>query len=173
VDIVSVADVDKPTSPHNPDLEPTFVQFEDVRWQQVRTQMHGDEQKSVWEKWFTIGRDPQFLSMYARWDPGMVVHRHGHYSHQIVYVLSGGLTCGDRWCPAGTHIDLPLGAALGPLTAGPEGVELYEVMMGDPRSWEADRDGFHKLLADRGITPLPNPPVELPDWLEDRRSDHA
>ena len=112
--------MDNPTSPHNPDLEPTFVQFEDVRWQHVRTQMHGDEQKSVWEKWFTIGRDPQYLSMYARWDPGMVVHRHGHYSHQIVYVLSGGLTCGDRWCPAGTHIDLPMGAALGPLTAGPE-----------------------------------------------------
>jgi hypothetical protein len=103
----------------------------------------------------------------------MVVHRHGHYSHHFVYVLSGGFTCGDRWCPAGTHIDLPLGAALGPLTAGPEGVELYEVMMGDPRSWEGDREGFHKLLADRGITALPNPPVELPDWLEDRRSNHA
>ena len=60
----------------------------------------------------------------------MVVHRHGHYSHHFVYVLSGGLTCGDRWCPAGTHIDLPMGAALGPLTAGPEGVELIEDVQG-------------------------------------------
>jgi hypothetical protein len=79
---------------------------------------------------------------------------------------------GDRWCPAGTHIDLPQGAALGPLIAGDDGVELFEVMMGDPRSWEADRDGFHALLEERGVTALPNPPVDLPDWLEDRRSEH-
>lgn len=51
--------------------------------------------------------------MYGRWDAGMIVHRHGHYSHQVVYVLGGGMWDRDRWCPAGTHIDLPFGAALG------------------------------------------------------------
>ena len=152
--------------------EPTFVHFDDLPWQHVRTQQHGDGPRSVWEKWFALGRDPQYLSMFGRWDPGMIVHRHGHHSHQVVYVLAGGMWCGDRWCPAGTHIDLPEGAALGPLTAGPDGVDLFEVMMGDPRSWEADREGFHELLTARGVTPLPNPPVDLPDWLPDQRSDH-
>jgi hypothetical protein len=155
---------------HGP--EPTFVHFDDVRWQHVRTQQHADGPRSVWEKWFAIGREPQYLSMFGRWDPGMVVHRHGHLSHQVVYVLAGGMWCGDRWCPAGTHIDLPQGAALGPLTAGPDGVDLFEVMMGDPRSWEADREGFHELLEARGIVALPNPPIDLPDWLPDKRSEH-
>jgi hypothetical protein len=160
-------------APQVPGAEPVFRFFDDVKWQHVRTQRHADgEQKSVREKWFAIGREPQYLSMLGRWDPGMIVHRHGHHSQQVVYVVAGGMWCGDQWCPAGTHIDLPLGAALGPLVAGPEGVDLFEVMMGDPRSWEADREGFHTLLAERGVTPLPNPPVDLPEWLEDKRSSH-
>ena len=56
-------------------------------------------------------------------------------------------------------------------TAGPEGVELFEVMMGAPRSWAADPEGFDRLLAERGARKLPNPPIELPDWLEDTRTD--
>lgn len=162
-----------PEIPSGPGIEPTFVHADDVAWQHVRTQMHPDGQRSVREQWYAIGREPQYLSMLGKWDPEMIVHRHGHYSHQVVYVLSGGMWCGDRWCPAGTHIDLPFGASLGPLIAGPEGVELFEVMMGDPRSWEADRDEFHALLDERGVQALPNPPVQLPDWLEDKRSDHA
>ena len=35
-------------------------------------------------------------------------------------------------------LELPLGASFGPFVAGPDGVELYEVMMGDPRSWSDD-----------------------------------
>jgi hypothetical protein len=69
------------------------------------------------------------------------------------------------------HITLELGAALGPLEAGPEGVELFEVMMGDPRSWPADPEGFESLLAKRGARKLPNPPIELPDWIQDTRSE--
>ncbi|MCB0993898.1 MAG: hypothetical protein KDB21_02320 [Acidimicrobiales bacterium] len=159
---------------NEPTPEPTFLHEDDVAWQEVRALEQADGRRtSVWERWFTIGRDPEFLSMIGRWDPDMVVHRHGHNSHQVVYVLAGGMWCGERWCPAGTHIDLPHGAALGPLVAGPDGVELFEVMMGDPRSWEADRTGFERLLADRGITPLPNPPITLPEWLPDTRSQHA
>ena len=67
---------------------------------------------------------------------------------------------------------LPLehGAAFGPFVAGPEGVELFEVMMGDPRSWPADPEGFEKLLREKGARKLPNPEIELPDWLEDIRT---
>jgi hypothetical protein len=49
-------------------------------------------------------------------------------------------------------------------------VELFEVMMGDPRSWAADPDGFERLLREKGARKLPNPPIELPEWLVDTRS---
>lgn len=75
-----------------------------------------------------------------------------------MYVLSGDLLCGDVHCPASIHIDLPHGAALGTLIAGPDGVELFEVMMGDAASWAADPDCFKALLASRNITKLPDPP---------------
>ena len=81
--------------------------------------------------------------------------------------------CGDRWLEPGSYIDLPLGAAAGPYVAGPDGVELFEFTMGDGRSWEPDPRAFAPLLAARGVTPLPNPPIELPDWLDDRRSDQT
>jgi len=58
----------------------------------------------------------------------------------------------------------------GDFVAGPEGVVLFEVMMGDPRSWPADPEGFEKLLAEKGAKKLPNPPIDLPDWLEDTRT---
>jgi len=44
------------------------------------------------------------------------------------------------------------------------------VMMGDPRSWAADSEGFEKLLTEKGAKKLPNPPIDLPDWLEDTRT---
>jgi hypothetical protein len=43
-------------------------------------------------------------------------------------------------------------------------------MMGDPRSFAADPEGYERFLAERGITQLPNPPVELPHGLEDTRN---
>ena len=65
---------------------------------------------------------------------------------------------------------LEQGASFGPFIAGPKGVELFEVMMGDPRSWAADPEGFEKLLAEKGAKKLPNPKIDLPDWLEDTRT---
>jgi hypothetical protein len=157
-------------TPEVPGLEPIFRHLDDVPWQQVRTQMHPEGQRSVWEKWLSFHRDPPYLSLYARYDPGMVVRRHGHYSNHVVFVLRGEILCGDVPCPTGTHIELPLGAAFGPLIAGPAGADLFEVMMGDPRSWGADEAGFERLLRERGIEKLPDPPIALPDWLEDRRA---
>ena len=49
-------------SPHDvPGVEPIFrhLDDEDLKTQQVRTQMHPDGQKSVWEKWFTFGSPRQ------------------------------------------------------------------------------------------------------------------
>ena len=103
----------------------------------------------------------------------MVIRRHGHFSPHVIFVISGEMWCGERRCPAGTHVELPLGAAFGPFVAGPEGTVLLEVMMGDPRSWGDDPDSFLGALARRGAEALPDPPIDLPDWLEDLRSNWA
>jgi ChrR-like protein with cupin domain len=144
----------------------------DVTWQQVRRQRNADgSESSVWEKWLAFSPDPQYLSLYARYDPGMIVRRHGHYSPHVVFVLEGEVWFGDRKCGPGTHIELPLGAAFGPVRAGPEGCTMFEVMMGDPRSWGDDPQAFDDALSRHGVEALPDVELEFPAWLQDLR-DH-
>ena len=156
--------------------EPTFRHLDDpdLAWQQVKRVRRADGvEASVWEKWLSFSPDPQYLSLYAEYDPGMMVRRHGHYSPHIVFVIDGGLWFGDRWCPKGSHIELPFGAAFGPIRAGEEGAKLFEVMMGDPRSWGDEPEVYEAALAEHGVTPLPDPPVDFPDWLSDLRQAWA
>ncbi len=124
----------------------------------------------MWEKWFAFRADPPYLSLYGRYDPGMIVRRHGHRSPHVVFVLEGSIWCGDRLCPAGTHIELPEGAAFGPFRAGPEGVTMFEVMLGDPRSWGDQPERVDALRAEHGVEELPDPEIDLPSWLEDERA---
>ena len=146
----------------------------DVPWQRVKAQRNADGSESaVWEKWLAFSPDPQYLSLYARYDPGMIVRRHGHYSPHVVFVLEGEIWCGERLCRAGTHLELPYGAAFGPFRAGPAGAVLFEVMMGDPRSWGDEPEAYEKLLREHGVTPLPDPPLEFPPWLSDLRTRWA
>ena len=148
---------------------PRFVHLDDLTWQEVRRQRHDDQRDvSVREKWLDFS--PEFLSLYAKWDPGMIVQPHGHNSHHIVFVLEGEMTCGGVRCVKGTHIALDQGDTFGPFVAGSEGVELFEVMMGDPRSFPADLEGYDRFLAERNVVQLPNPPIEMPFGLEDTRS---
>lgn len=157
-----------------PGAEATIIRFDDLPPQRVRAQRHADgTERSVWDRWFVISREPSFVALHTTWDPDVVVHRHGHLGHHGMYVLRGGMSCNGEWCGPGTYIDVPLGVAAGPFVAGPEGVDIFEITMGDGRSWEADPDGFARLLAERRVTPLPNPPIDLPDWLEDKRSDQT
>jgi len=151
------------------DPQVRFRHLDDEKWQEVRTQQHPDGRKSVWEKWLEF--TPRCLSLYAQWDPGMMVHAHGHNSDHIVFVIEGEMTCGDVRCTAGMHITLEHGASFGPFVAGPEGVKLFEVMMGDPRSFPADPEGFEALLESKGASKLPNPPIDMPDWIQDTRSE--
>jgi len=148
--------------------EAKFRHIDEDKWQEVRALQQGDRRLSVREKWVEF--TPDLLCLYAKWDPGMIVHKHGHNCDHVVYVLAGDMMCGDVHCTPGMHIRLPKGASFGPFIAGPDGVELYEVMMGDPRSWPADTEGFEKLLAEKGIEKLPNPEIDMPDWLEDTRT---
>lgn len=147
---------------------PRFRHLDEGRWQEVRRQEHEGRTVSVWEKWLDFNE--RFLSIYARWDPGAIVQAHGHNSDHVVFVLEGEMTCGDARCPAGTHISLDQGDTFGPFVAGPEGVVLFEVMMGDPRSFPADEMAHRRFLEERGVRQLPNPPIDLPEWLEDTRS---
>jgi hypothetical protein len=159
--------------PRVPGAEPVFRHLDDpeVPWQAVEAQRNADGGESfVWEKWLAFSADPQYLALYARYDPGMVVRRHGHFSPHVLFVIAGDIACGDRHCPTGTHIELPLGAAFGPFVAGPQGTTLFEVMMGDPRSWGDDPDAFAAALTASGATALPDPPLQFPEWLEDLRS---
>lgn len=152
------------THPDAPRL--VFRHLDDEPWREVKAQRHGERRVSVWEKW--LDRSPRLLAIYARYDPGMTVERHGHMSDHLVFVLEGEVTIGDRHCPAGTHVTLEEGARFGPIVAGSEGAVLYEVMMGDPRAVPADPDGFRTLCDARGIEPLPNPPLLRPSWAKPR-----
>jgi hypothetical protein len=142
------------------ELEPTFRHLDDldVPWQQVRAVRLADGTvASVWEKWLAFSADPLYLSLYARWDPEVIQRRHGHLSPHVVMVLDGEILCGGRRCPAGTHIELPQGAAFGPFEAGSEGATLFEVMMGDPRGWGDDPASFDACSnsAALSLSPIP------------------
>ncbi len=157
-----------------PGRAPIFRHLDDadVPWQAVKSQRNADgTTASVWEKWLAFSADPPYLSLYARYDPGMIVRRHGHFSPHILFVVEGQIWCGDRLCEAGTHVELPLGAAFGPFVAGPEGAVLFEVMMGDPRSWGDDPEAFADALRAHGAEALADPALTYPAWLEDLR-DH-
>lgn len=165
-----------PASPKVPGREPVFRHLDDpdVTWQQVKRQRNADgSESSVWEKWLAFSPDPQYLSLYARYDPGMIVRRHGHFSPHIVFVIDGEVSIGDHRCPAGTHVELPLGAAFGPIRAGERGATLFEVMMGDPRSWGDAPESFEQALAAHGASALPDVELEYPPWLVDLRAHWA
>ena len=147
---------------------PRIRHLDDVSWEEVRKIDYGDRTASVREKWLDFS--PRFLSLIAEWDPGMMIHAHGHNSNHVIYVLEGNMTCGDVQCGPGTHIALDQGDTFGPFIAGDQGVVLFEVMMGDPRSFPADEEGWEQLLAERGAKQAPNPEIALPEWLEDTRT---
>ena len=142
-----------------------FVHADDVPWTEVVAQQHGDRRVSVHEKF--LEWTAERMVVLGRYDPGMVVERHGHASDNLVFVLEGELTVGDRRCPAGTLIVLEQGAAFGPLVAGEEGALLFETWAGDVTPVPADKAGYQRLLDERGITRLPNPTFAPPPGVAD------
>ena len=145
---------------------PRITHIDDVEWQEVKAQQHGRRRVSIWEKY--LEWTPKLMVLLARYEPGMLVERHGHRSDHVLYVLEGEITIGGVTCRPGTSVVLDVGSTFGPIEAGPDGAMLLEIMMGDPRAVPADAEGFAALLAERGVTPLPNPPFEAPAWFGDR-----
>src|SRR5690242_5065016 len=106
------------TSPKIDGVEATFSHVDDIEWTEVQRQRNADGSVCVVrEKWPIIR--PGFLSAYVHYEPGMVVRRHGHRSNHIVFVLDGSGWIGGETVTPHTHIHVPLGAAFGPIVAGP------------------------------------------------------
>ena len=145
-----------------------IVSVGDVPWNEVKAQAHADGRRvSVWEKF--LEWSPERMVIYARYDAGVIIERHSHKSDHFVFVVAGEVLIGDRPCPAGTHIELPLGAAFGPIRAGDDGAVLFEVMMGDPRSWGDQPELLEAARAEAGVEALPDVDLDYPDWLQDLR----
>jgi len=145
-----------------------FVHADDVPWTEVRAQLHGDRRVSVHEKF--LEWTSRRMVVLGRYDPHVVIERHGHASDHLVWVLEGELMVGDRRCPPGTLVVLELGASFGPLVAGPDGALLFEVWMGDPRPVPANPEEYEALLAAKGIVRLPNPDFARPATAPPRRT---
>jgi hypothetical protein len=150
-------------------LTETVTVMDQMPWTEVRQQRNADGTvAAIREKWPIL--QPDFMSAYAEYDPGMITRRHGHFAHHLVWVIAGGAWFGDRWCPARTHIELPFGAAFGPIIAGDEGALFLELTNGDFRSWGDQPELYEQAMTAHGVTPLPDPPIELGEWFEDKRS---
>jgi len=48
---------------------------------------------------------------------------------------------------------------------------MFEVMLGDPRSWGDRPEAFEEVLTAHGAAPLPDVELDYPEWLQDLR-DH-
>jgi hypothetical protein len=158
------------SSPKNDGVEAVYWHLDDIDWTEVQRQQNADGSVSVVrEKWPIIR--PDFLSAHVHYEPGMVVRRHGHRSNHIVFVLGGSGWIGTEPCEPGTHIHVPLGSAFGPIIAGPEGLTCWELSFGEFGGWGDQPELYANEIAERGITPLPDPPLEIGDWFVDPRGD--
>ncbi len=136
-----------------PDL--VFRHIDDVPPQEVVAQLHGDRRAGV--RCSFLEWSPSRTVIYTEYDPLLTLEVHGHRSDHVIYILDGLLHVGDVACRPGTMVLLEHGAVFGPLVAGPDGTRLLEFYTGDPRPVSIDPEGYLALLAQRGITPLPNP----------------
>ena len=147
---------------------PSFRHLDDEKWHEVVAQEHNGKRLSIHEKWLEFS--PKYLALYSRFDPGAVVAQHRHKCINVIFVVAGSMMCGDVLCTRGMNITLYEGTPYRPLIAGPGGVELFEVFMGDPTPWYADPEGYEELLAEKGIKSLPPPKITLRDWMKDMRT---
>jgi len=134
--------------------------IDDVPFQEVKAQMHGDRRAGVHLKIMEWSESPTFI--YTRYDPGLTLEVHGHNSNHIIFVLEGSVSISGVDCTPGTMVLLQHGATFGPIIAGPEGTELVEFYTADPMPWSVDKDAYAALLAERGIELLPDPTFEIP-----------
>jgi hypothetical protein len=129
-----------------------FVHTDDVPAREVKAQQHGDRRVAIKLRFLEQG--PGRVFIHTRYDPGIVVERHGHRSDHAIFILEGSVTIGEVECTPGMLVTLEQGAEFGPLVAGPDGTELLEFYAGDPAPVPADPAAFARLLKERGIIPV-------------------
>ena len=135
-----------------------FLHIDDFPDLEVKAQQHGERRVGVHLRF--LERTPTRAFNYCRYDPGMTLEVHGHASDHAIFIVKGSLRVGDVDCTPGMLVVLEHGAVFGPLVAGTEGTELLEFYAGDMSPVPADPDAFERLLAQRGIVPVP--PQGLP-----------
>jgi hypothetical protein len=153
--------------PSQPYETPRFCDSKALEWREVLAQAQNGKRISAWEKWLDFS--PEVMCAETRLDPGMIIPARGRNCLQTILVLEGSMTVDGRECTKGMHLFLEVGTPMGTVVAGPQGVKLYEVRMGNPVSWYVHDDPFGALDVDRGVTPLPAPPLDLPAWMGERR----
>ncbi len=153
-----MADQDRPSVSYVHDDELPFVD--------VKSQKQGGRKISVWLKMLDLSPERAFF--HTRYDPGLVLQRHGHHSNHYVYVIRGDVWFDGEHCQAGSLIKLPLGATFGPIVVGVSGAETIEVYFGDSRPIPADKREWAEIKRERGIEELPNPPLDVPEWFGER-----
>lgn len=132
-----------------------FRHVDDVPWQEVRAQRHGDRRVGVHLKFMEWS--PTRTMIVTRYDPDLVLEAHSHGSDHIIFITKGSLYVGDTLCTPGSMVLLEKGAVFGPLIAGPEGTELIEFYTGDVAAVHADDEQYARVLEERGIVLEPHP----------------
>ena len=74
-----------------------IVRTSDVEFTEVVAQLHGDRRAGVHLKF--LEWTPDRFVAYTRYDPGLILERHGHASDHLVFVLEGPVSY--------THLTLP------------------------------------------------------------------
>ena len=134
--------------------ELVFRHLDDVPWQEVRAQMHGDRRVAVRLKFLEMADTRSVI--YTEYDPGLVLEEHGHSSDHVIFVTKGSLRIGEVDCTPGMMVLLEHGATFGPLVTGPDGAQLIEFYTGDVTPVPADPEGYEQLLASEGIIWVPS-----------------
>jgi hypothetical protein len=125
---------------------------DDVPSIEGKAQMHGDRRASARLKFLERGLR---TVIYTKYDPDLIIERHGHSSDHVVYLLEGQLRVGDVDCVPGTMVLLEHGATFGPLVAGPDGAVILEFYTGDLTPVPEDPEAFEEFLRERGVVPVP------------------
>ena len=145
---------------------PRFTHLDDLPWQEVRRQRHGDRVVSVREKWLDFS--PAFLSLYAKWDPGMIVQRARPQQRSRGVRARGRDDVRRRRVPEGHAHRARPGRHVRSVRRRPRRRRAVRGDDGRPSLVPGrPRRATRTFLAERGVEQLPNPPIDMPDWLAD------
>lgn len=141
---------------------PMVDSLDDAHWFDVaRLELPDGRIARIQEAWIRLS--PRYVCFYNKWDPGAITPRHGHHGDHSILVVKGQVSDGIHVCGPGSHIMLEYGDTFGPWEAGPEGCEMYGVIMGVGHPF-MDKAEWRAYLAGRGIVEHPCPPPPLPAW---------